>query len=150
MPNTEPISPPQANFQKECCDFVDEIEYLTFYIREKENQGGIAHRSVVYEGLMRIWNQVADVKDAGLDMVAEAPKCALVAEAPKYWFIEALADQTPFEHQCDSLEYDLEQWARSVLRNEAENFWIAGLLENMALQLSGQYYLFGFRAVKGL
>lgn len=149
MPNREPTqSPWQERFQETCHEFVDEIECLSYYIRKNPDDESKEHRAVVYQGLISLWSQIKAIKDAGLEMVAESPKCALILKARRYWFIEALADQTPFENECEVWECDLDKWAHAFLRNEAENLWVAGFLETMALQLIGQYYLVSYRIAK--
>jgi hypothetical protein len=144
MSNSEPTTSEwQSRFQEVCRAFVDETETLAKYIRDNADARGTGHRARVYDGLMRLWSQVEKLKDAGLDMVAESPKCPLVFAGRQYWYLRDLADQTDFEDECDALETGLDQWARRVLANEVENLWVAGFLESMSLNIMGQFQIAG-------
>ncbi|KAJ5121473.1 uncharacterized protein N7515_009434 [Penicillium bovifimosum] len=140
MPNLEPTpSEWQSRFQKACLTFVDEVETLAKYIRDNGDARGIGHRSRVYDGLMRLWVQVEKLKEAGLEMAAESPKCPLVLAKLQYWHIRDLADQTDFEDECDGLETELDQWAKGVLGDKVENLWVAGFLESLSLSILGRF-----------
>ncbi|KAJ5558380.1 hypothetical protein N7461_002352 [Penicillium sp. DV-2018c] len=144
MSNLEPTpSEWQTRFQKMCLAFVAEVESLAEYIRDNEDARGTGHRSRVYDRLMRLWENVEKLRNAGLDMVAESPKCPLVLAKLSYWHIRDLADQTDFEEECDELETVLDQWAKGVLANEVENLWVAGFLESLSLNILGHFQAAG-------
>ncbi|CAI7584817.1 unnamed protein product [Penicillium glandicola] len=126
MSNREPArSPWQKSFQKECRAFAKEAEALADYTREHPNSHGHEPR----------------VKDTGLDMVAETPRCSLVLKQRSYWFIRDLADQTEFEDECDEIEARLDGLALKVDRRELENLWIAGILESTALHIQDRFHV---------
>ncbi|KAJ5457873.1 hypothetical protein N7475_009261 [Penicillium sp. IBT 31633x] len=134
-------SPWQNRFQNTCRAFVDETEALANHVRQNPDSYDTANKAVVYQGIMSLWVQVAKLKDTGLDMVAQSPRCPLVLEERRYWFIGALTDQTEFENECDDLETSLDQWGHRILRGEVDNLWVAGFLESTAMHITGQFQL---------
>ena len=142
MPNHEPArSPWQKIFQKECRAFAKEAEALADYARQHPENDQHKHDSNIHRGLTSLWSQIARVKDAGLDMVAETPRCSLILQERSYWFIRDLADQTEFEDECDEVEARLESLAINVEGREVENLWLAGFLESMALHVQDRFHV---------
>ncbi|CAP95688.1 hypothetical protein E8E15_003709 [Penicillium rubens] len=142
MPNPEPAhSPYQKSFQKECRIFAKEAEALADYARQYPEDHEPKQNSDIHRGLISLWSQIARVKDTGLDMVAETPRCSLVLEERSYWFIRDLADQTEFEDECDEVEARLESLAIKVEGYEIENLWLAGFLESMALHVQDRFHV---------
>ncbi|KGO74396.1 hypothetical protein PITC_019290 [Penicillium italicum] len=142
MSNREPTrSPYQKNFQIECRSFVRKAEAIAKYAREHPNNQEYDPNSEVQRGLISLLSKIARVKDTGLDMVAETPKCSLVLKQRSYWFIRDLADQTEFEDECDDMEAQLEGLAQKVKLHEIENLWVAGFIESMALHIQDQFYV---------
>ncbi|KAJ5817640.1 hypothetical protein N7447_007648 [Penicillium robsamsonii] len=84
---------------------------------------------------------MARVKDTGLDMVAESPRCSLVLKDRSYWFIRALADQTEFEDECDEMEARLDGLVLKVERRELENLWVAGVIESTVLYIQETFHV---------
>ena len=99
-------SPYQRTFQKECRAFVKRAEATATanHARKYPDNHEIEPNSGVYKGLVSLLWRIARVKDTGLDMVAETPRCSLVLKQRSYWFIQDLADQTEFEDECDDIE----------------------------------------------
>ncbi|KAJ5356137.1 hypothetical protein N7517_010746 [Penicillium concentricum] len=142
MSNREPAhSQWQKSFQKECRAFVKEAEALADYARQHSNDYKYEHDDDICRGLISLWSQMARVKDTGLDMVAETPRCSLVLKERSFWFIRALADQTEFEDECDEIEARLDGLALKVERRELENLWVAGVLESTALYIKEKFHV---------
>jgi hypothetical protein len=141
MSNREPARSWQQNFQKECRTFVKQAEALADYARKHPDDDKYEHTDNICRGLVRLWSQIACVKDTGLDMVAETPKCSLVREDREYWFIRALADQTEFEDECDEIEARLDGLLAKVGQHELENLWVAGVLESTSLHIQGRFHV---------
>ncbi|OQE44530.1 hypothetical protein PENCOP_c002G02736 [Penicillium coprophilum] len=133
------LSPWQKSFQQECRTFVEEAETLADYARQYPDDDEYEHSEDICRGLESLWSQIARVKDTGLDMVAETPRCSLVLKNRDYWFIRALADQTEFEDECDEIEARLGGLVSMVERHELENLWIAGELESTALYIQERF-----------
>ncbi|KAJ5213481.1 hypothetical protein N7449_000650 [Penicillium cf. viridicatum] len=132
-------SPYQKSFQKECRAFVKRAEATADYARKHPNNHEFELNSEVYRGLISLLSRIARVKDTGLDMVAETPRCSPVLKERSYWFIRDLADQTEFEDECDDIEARLEGVTQKVERREIENLWVAGFLESTALRIQDQF-----------
>ncbi|CAG8909136.1 unnamed protein product [Penicillium egyptiacum] len=134
-------SPWQKSFQKECRAFVKEAEALADYARLHPENHEHEHNSNITRGLISLWSKIAQVKDTGLDMIAETPRCSLVLKEDSYWFNRDLADQTEFEDECDEIEAHLEGLAIKVEHREIENLWLAGFLESTALQIQDRFHV---------
>ncbi|KAJ5199892.1 hypothetical protein N7491_009311 [Penicillium cf. griseofulvum] len=141
MSNCEPARLWQQNFQKECRTFVKQAGALADYVRKHPDDDKHEHTGNICRGLVRLWSQIAYVKDTGIHMVAETPRCSLVREDRGYWFIRALADQTEFEDECDEIEARLDGLIAKVERHELENLWVAGVLESTALDIQGKFHI---------
>ncbi|OQD64192.1 hypothetical protein PENPOL_c008G00310 [Penicillium polonicum] len=142
MSNREQVrSPYQRTFQKECRAFVNRAEATADHTRKHPNNHELEPNSAVHKGLVSLLWRIARVKDTGLDMVAETPRCSLVLKQRSYWFIRALADQTEFEDECDDIEARLEGLMQKVERREIENLWVAGFLESTALHIKDQFHV---------
>lgn len=118
-----------------------QAEALADYTRQHPNNYEHEHIGKVCRRLVSLWSQIARVKDTGLDMVTETPRCSLVLKQRSYWFIRDLADQTEFEDECDEIEARLDGLALKVQRCELENLWVAGILESTALHVQDQFYV---------
>lgn len=132
-------SPYQRTFQKECRAFVKRAEATADHARKHPNNHEFEPNSGVYKGLVSLLWRIARVKDTGLDMVAETPRCSLVLKQRSYWFIRDLADQTEFEDECNDIEARLEGLMQKVQRREVENLWVAGFLESTSLRVQDQF-----------
>ncbi|CRL25755.1 unnamed protein product [Penicillium camemberti] len=140
MSNREQLrSPYQRTFQKECRAFVKRAEATADHARKYPNNHELEPNNGVYKGIISLLWRIARVKDTGLDMVAETPRCSLVLKQRSYWFIRDLADQTEFEDECDDIEARLEGLKQKVQRREIENLWVAGFLESTALRIQDQF-----------
>lgn len=140
MSNREQLrSPYQRTFQKECRAFVKRAEATADHARKYPNNHELEPNNGVYKGIISLLWRIARVKDTGLDMVAETPRCSLALKQRSYWFIRDLADQTEFEDECDDIEARLEGLKQKVQRREIENLWVAGFLESTALRIQDQF-----------
>ena len=140
MSNREQLrSPYQRTFKKECRAFVKRAEATADHARKYPNNHELEPNNGVYKGIISLLWRIARVKDTGLDMVAETPRCSLVLKQRSYWFIRDLADQTEFEDECDDIEARLEGLKQKVQRREIENLWVAGFLESTALRIQDQF-----------
>lgn len=140
MSNREQLrSPCQRTFQKECRAFVKRAEATADHARKYPDNHELEPNNGVYKGIISLLWRIARVKDTGLDMVAETPRCSLVLKQRSYWFIRDLADQTEFEDECDDIEARLEGLKQKVQRREIENLWVAGFLESTTLRIQDQF-----------
>ncbi|KAJ5492185.1 hypothetical protein N7453_010282 [Penicillium expansum] len=137
----QPRSPYQKNFQKECWAFVRKAEAIADYARKHPDTHEYGSNTQVYRGLISLLSKLARVKDTGLDMVAETPRCPLILKQRSYWFIRDLADQTEFEDECDDMEAQLEGMVHKVELHEVENLWVAGFIESMALHIQDRFHV---------
>ncbi|EKV10633.1 hypothetical protein PDIG_24600 [Penicillium digitatum PHI26] len=85
MSNREPTrSLYQKSFQKECRAFVTYAEAISECARTHPNNNAPDPNSKVSRGLMNLLSKIARVKDTGLEMVAETPRCSLVRRQRSY------------------------------------------------------------------
>ncbi|KAJ5325560.1 hypothetical protein MYU51_000317 [Penicillium brevicompactum] len=131
----------QASFQKKCLSFLRRLEKHAHFFRENPDDRSIETTGIAYRNMMVTWAQVEHIREAGLNMVDDAPKSPLIVERRSYWFLQAMADQREFEDACDLLEAQLEDLAKKVLCREAENLWVAGILENIATTFEDDFHL---------
>lgn len=134
-------SPYQRTFQKECRAFVKRAEATANHARKYPDNHEIEPNSGVYKGLVSLLWRIARVKDTGLDMVAETPRCSLVLKQRSYWFIQDLADQTEFEDECDDIEAHLYGLMQKVQDCEIEHLWVAEFLEFTSLRIQDQFHV---------
>ncbi|CAI7620547.1 unnamed protein product [Penicillium bialowiezense] len=122
----------QETFQKECLSFLRQLENDALFLRENADDHSFQTTGVAYRKRLR---------EAGLEMVEYASNSPLVVERRSYWFIQAMADQSEFEDECDLLEAQLDDLAKKVFSRQVENLWVAGILETTAANFEEGFHL---------
>lgn len=128
----------QEIFHQECRAFRHQLESDALFLRNHPNDNSLKTTGSVYKSLIETWAHVERLREAGLAMASKAPKSPIVLQRHSYWFLRPLADQTEFEDECDRLESLLDYLTKKIYRREAENLWVAGLLEATSLHLGNE------------
>lgn len=132
----------QELFQEECRAFRHQLEDDALFLRSHPNDNSLKTTGSIYKSLIETWAHVERLREAGLVMASKAPKSPLVLQHHSYWFLRPLADQTEFEDECDRLESLLDYLTKRIYRREAENLWVAGLLEATSVHLGNVFDVF--------
>lgn len=131
----------QETFQKECLSFLRQLENDALFLRENADDHSFQTTGVAYRSMINTWAQIERLREAGLEMVEYASNSPLVVERRSYWFIQAMADQSEFEDECDLLEAQLDDLAKKVFSRQVENLWVAGILETTAANFEEGFHL---------